>query len=618
MGVPGLWELLRPAGRTRSLTHLSVIDGYEANPGGRRGYRIGIDASIWFYHAGYGKEGENPELRTLFFRCCRLSSMPLLPLFVFDGPKRPLVKRGKHVNGNAHWLTIGMKNMVEAFGFEWVMAPGEAEAELAYLNHIGVIDAVLSDDVDSFLFGAAIVIQNPSNTLSGNRAHPVKNSGGKDDGNHAVIYIASDIASHPSVQLTREGMILIGLLSGGDYHPAGVFGCGKRIAQGLAQCGFGDSLLNAVKTLPRDKIPNFLTVWREEMREELRTNSKGCIGSKNPSLASKIPDDFPDINLLRLYTHPVTSETDRKAGPVSNNITWDHKLDLGKLAGLCELYFEWGVKDRIVQRFRSVLWPSAIVRTLQQATLDIDKEDSCASSTAKDQGPPSEAAISAQFKNAKDNGIIKIHSSRMHTSTDGLLEYRLEINPSQLVQLAEEGVKGIRPPVEPEQKQPPDPGKCLRIWTPASLVSAIEPHLVAKYEEVQCKKGAKKLAVKNTTAAVVEEGSKAFLPGPSRGNDTAHSSTGDTPVGLLKATTRKEPIRSLSFDNLSSQVTKYPRHNTTHTSPRVGGARGRHIRQPVPGDDVIEISSESDELSLTPVTARYKEAVSKEYIIDLT
>jgi 5'-3' exonuclease len=38
-------------------------------------------------------------------------------------------------------------------------APGEAEAELAHLNNIGAIDAILSDDVDNFLFGAKIVIR---------------------------------------------------------------------------------------------------------------------------------------------------------------------------------------------------------------------------------------------------------------------------------------------------------------------------------------------------------------------------------------------------------------------------------------------------------------------------
>jgi holliday junction resolvase YEN1 len=101
--------------------HLAVEDGFKCNSSKLRGLRVGIDASIWFFHAAYGREGENPELRTLFFRCTRLLSMPFLPLFVFDGPKRPKVKRGKRITGNNHWLTDGMKRIIEAFGFEWRM-----------------------------------------------------------------------------------------------------------------------------------------------------------------------------------------------------------------------------------------------------------------------------------------------------------------------------------------------------------------------------------------------------------------------------------------------------------------------------------------------------------------
>lgn len=103
------------------MTHLAVIDGFERNTGGVRGFRVGIDASIWFYHATYGREGENPELRTLFFRCTRLMSMPFLPLFVFDGPKRPEVKRGKRISGKDHWMIQGMQAIINAFGFEWRM-----------------------------------------------------------------------------------------------------------------------------------------------------------------------------------------------------------------------------------------------------------------------------------------------------------------------------------------------------------------------------------------------------------------------------------------------------------------------------------------------------------------
>lgn len=135
MVVPGLWKVfvpglkrfprltslqeLAPASKTRSLTELAVVEGFEANPNGTRGFRIGIDASIWFFHAAYGKEGENPELRTMFFRCATLTHAPFLPLFVFDGPRRPNVKRGKKINRDLHKLTPGMKQIVESFGFEW-------------------------------------------------------------------------------------------------------------------------------------------------------------------------------------------------------------------------------------------------------------------------------------------------------------------------------------------------------------------------------------------------------------------------------------------------------------------------------------------------------------------
>jgi len=40
-----------------------------------------------------------------------------------------------------------------------LQALGEAEAELAHLNRYGVIDAVLTDDVDTLVFGALRVIK---------------------------------------------------------------------------------------------------------------------------------------------------------------------------------------------------------------------------------------------------------------------------------------------------------------------------------------------------------------------------------------------------------------------------------------------------------------------------
>ncbi|KAL6308878.1 PIN domain-like protein, partial [Sparassis latifolia] len=548
MGVPGLWDILRPAGETRSLTHLAVTDGFEANPEGYRGFRVGIDASIWFFHAAYGKEGENPELRTLFFKCTRLMSAPFLPVFVFDGPKRPEIKRGKHISGNNHWLIQGMQEIINAFGFEWRIAPGEAEAELAYMNRVGVIDAVMTDDVDTFVFGAAMVVRNSSITLSGNRGHSLKNAAGKDDGNHAATYKLADITRHPDIQLTQGGLILIAILRGGDYHPAGLAGCGPAIAHGLARCGFGDSLLNAARTLSDEHLPGFLVAWRAEVREELRTNARGLLQRKNPTLAKALTDDFPNMEVLLSYTDPITSEP--KGRTARNvNMDWQKEPDLGKIAGLCEMYFEWGVKEIIIKRFRTVLWPSAVLRILRRSVLIADKRKNrlverdpgnmpvtprkkgkqgrptppgtpstmiAKHFSSLQLGSPSRSqGVESDDEEPADNLVVKIHSSRQHASTDGILEYRLEIAPQQLVHLCEEGVKGLRTALATgleesdeeggeddedggnnrktkAKKPPPDPLSHLRIWLPACMVRMVHPDLVDEFEGVRDRRQAKK------------------------------------------------------------------------------------------------------------------------------
>lgn len=580
MGVTGLWDILRPSGKLRSLSHLAVVDGFEGNPANLRGLRIGIDASIWFFHAAYGREGENPELRTLFFRCARLMSVPFLPLFIFDGPKRPKVKRGKRISGEKHWLVDSMKGMIEAFGYEWRMAPGEAEAELAHLNNIGVIDAILSDDVDNFLFGAQMVVRNPSVNLTGNSKHATKNADGRVDGNHSTIYTYADILAHPSVQLTRGGLILIGLLSGGDYHPAGLPRCGPGIAHGLAKSGLGDELLEAAQSFTRAELSEFLTTWREALRNELRTNSRKHLGSKKPSLAKTIPDSFPDIDILLSYTNPITSATDAGARRTHTVPEWKREPDLAKLARVCELHFEWGLRDTIIKRFRTVLWPSIVLRALRRSALEADSKAVArsAGSPVRERELPRDApgtpskvlarhfssmaleADSGEDDNSLGDFIVKIHGSRTHAYTDGLLEYRLEVAPAQLVHLASAGIQGLRKPADttydvlPSESEdsdevddedghagtgrkkkrrgggpPPEPESHLRVWMPACMVRHVLADLVDRYEATLEAKRAKKSKPKvprGTAKGSVAKGkgkptvaSRKIVQGPSRPTD---------------------------------------------------------------------------------------------------
>ncbi|KAI0669291.1 PIN domain-like protein [Trametes maxima] len=483
MGVPGLWDILRPAGQRR----------VQSESWGNLGLRIGIDVSLWFYHASQGRGGENPELRTLFFRCTRLMSMPFLPLFLFDGPGRPKIKRGKHTMGRSHWLTSGMKEFIAAFGFEWREAPGEAEAELAYLNKIGVIDAILSDDVDAFLFGALTVIRNPSPTLAGNKRR--RQDDPKDD-SHSLVYRSTDIQHHDDIQLTRGGLILVGILQGGDYCEQGLRGCGVSIAHGLARCGLGDSLLDVARTKTRHELEAFLAVWRDELRRELRTNKHGYLPRNYNKLTDTIPESFPDINVVLAYAIPVTSET--RGRPYI--VDWNKQPDFPRITALCATVFQWEDRVLLLERFRTVLWPLAVFRILRYTL------------------------VTSTSTSTLDDLLIQIHSSRRHRSTDNILEYRLEISPAILVRLCNlsEWIDETLETTEPQSFDSPQggsneerkrttsneakhPGRHMKIWLPACIVEAVNPGMVETFERSRKSKQVKHTARWTKVPVVVAE-----------------------------------------------------------------------------------------------------------------
>jgi hypothetical protein len=69
-----------------------------------------------YHHAG---AGQNPELRTLFYRLAAILAIPVHAVFIFDGPEWPQVKQGKQVRGKSHWLTRRFRDLLNAFGFQW-------------------------------------------------------------------------------------------------------------------------------------------------------------------------------------------------------------------------------------------------------------------------------------------------------------------------------------------------------------------------------------------------------------------------------------------------------------------------------------------------------------------
>jgi Holliday junction resolvase YEN1 len=250
-------------------------------------------------------------------------------------------------------------------------------------------------------------------------------------------------------------------------------------------------------------------------------------------LAKAIPDSFPDIDVLLSYTNPIISATDAGARRTHTPPHWKREPDLAEIAHVCELHFEWGLKDNIIKRFRTILWPSIILRTLRRLALEAETEAVTQPTRLPVRereshqdilGTPSKV-LARHFSsmalrtdgreddNSLEDLIVKIHGSRTHAFTDGILEYRLEIAPAQLVRLASAGVQGLRKPadttydvlpsesedsddVDDEEGQvgtsrrkkrrgggpPPEPESHVRVWMPACMVRFVLPDLVDRYE----------------------------------------------------------------------------------------------------------------------------------------
>ncbi|RDB18353.1 DNA repair protein complementing XP-G cells [Hypsizygus marmoreus] len=337
MGIPALWKVLRPAAQSRTLTQITVSEGFKTQRNEVGTISLGLDASLLLNRAQWAayhqrnqgismQAGENLPLQILFWQVCRLLALPISTIFVFDGPGRPSIKRGETVKTAPHALMRPFRELIRHAGFHSYIAPGEAEAELAKLNLIGEIDAVVTDDIDTFLFGAT---------------HILRTSNIVQDGDYVSIYTSTAIYDHPSIQLTRAHFLLIAVLSGGDYSN-GIPGCGIATAHRLStNTMLADELFAATVNLTHTELLVFLQGWRTALKRQLAEDPDRFLGRQLKAVANAIPARFPDIDVLYNYVHPVTSWSADGDGPDISG--WrNRELDLPVLAFWCEKYFSWG------------------------------------------------------------------------------------------------------------------------------------------------------------------------------------------------------------------------------------------------------------------------------------
>ncbi|KAL8724583.1 MAG: hypothetical protein Q9166_007859 [cf. Caloplaca sp. 2 TL-2023] len=377
--------------------------------------RIAIDASIWHFQTQSGKGGNNPALRTLYYRLLRLLSLSIKPLFVFDGPNKPTFKRNVRTGTQSAALpNFITKQLLKLFGFPYHTAPGEAEAECALLQKEGIVDAVLSEDVDTMMFGCTVHLRNwSSENVRGNKTPT-----------HVNVYRAEATKKGKS-GLDSEGMILIALMSGGDYIPAGIPGCGIKTGCEAARAGFGGDLCR----LSRSDTVGF-NQWRERLKYELRINESGFFRARHNALARAMPDKFPDKTVLRYYTHPAVSKLEQ-ISRLRNEIDWGGNIDVPGLRNFVAEAFEWTNLSG-AKKFVRGLAPAMLTdRLCRRYNMDHGSDD-------------------LEAQELQENKIVTaVCNRRSHFITDAVPELRIAYTPIEIV--------GLDLQTEPPDDEPVDP-----------------------------------------------------------------------------------------------------------------------------------------------------------------
>ncbi len=266
-----------------------------------KGRRIAIDAFNWIYQflsiirdrytqqPLRNSEGKiTSHISGIFYRTAKLIENGIKPVWVFDG-KSPdfkiVAEKRKEIKENAKkrleeamakgdmeeariaaqqtaTLTTEMieesKMVLKAMGVPVVQAPSEGEAQCAYLCMTGKVYAVSSQDADSLLFGAPRLLRNLS--ITGKRKVPRKMTYVKI--NPEIIELKKLLSS---LNISREQLVILGMLVGTDFNP-GISGIGPKRALELVKREKSlENVLSKIEwekqfeheVIPAEKIYNF-------------------------------------------------------------------------------------------------------------------------------------------------------------------------------------------------------------------------------------------------------------------------------------------------------------------------------------------------------------------------
>ncbi len=211
------------------------------------------------------------HLSGILFRMATFLEKGIKPVFVFDGKptelKQETINERRKIRTEAgeRWkealergdeeeaykqarassrvddaIIKSSKELLHLLGIPVLQAPGEGEAQAAHMAARGEVRYVVSQDYDTLLFGAPVLVRNL--TVSGKR---------KIRGRAVTVVperiVLTDVLS--GLSLSREQLIRIGILIGTDFN-SGINGVGAKTGLKIVRNGEFESKI-------REKLPGF-------------------------------------------------------------------------------------------------------------------------------------------------------------------------------------------------------------------------------------------------------------------------------------------------------------------------------------------------------------------------
>ncbi|KAI5967626.1 hypothetical protein CANMA_002806 [Candida margitis] len=514
MGIPELWDVLRP-GFDQRITLDELVEQYIRKLG--RPPRVAIDAYMFIFqsdHSSISTEDKDRILIQNFMsKILALIGLNISVIVVFDG----ILKPDKTGTGEAsdyekeldklqlmtdfsdqNPFVEQLKDVLSVNKIEYLQAVGEAEAQCAYIQKLGIVDFVISNDVDSLVFGATKVLRNYSRFFEDVGPSPTKKAATLKRKYYVTpvnMKRVEDITG-----LSRARLVFLASLRGGDYS-SGIKKMGITNAKNLALSGtlsgkfYNRSLTKQeLKEARNDKL--IATEPPPDFAEEL----ENCFVEKD--IASTCPWEARKDKQTRQVLFSKLLENLNESLQVSNRDIFGRGVTITERFAFDEyfvlLYFfplvqtqlpvflpwtlssgelETNFQIRVGTQLKEVFFRSSEIETL-----DFDEDTSLIESSSEHLFVPQTYGWQVKhivFKLASYTSMIQITNEKIE---DGIEKVMLKYDESEVRSTFPMSVEARRVFESPE-KCKKDDGTMSYIWAPTSLVKVYCPRLLAEYHQ---------------------------------------------------------------------------------------------------------------------------------------